>query len=184
MSCTKLVDGDEIGNRVVIGNDTKRVGNKSYRRVRCKSCNKEQWVEPYRLKNGSSNRCRLCPTHSGIQSPHWKGFGELGNHYLSKVKSNADKRNLEFTITPEIAYNKFQTQDERCFYSGVKLKLFRCKHNIPFNELASIDRRDNTKGYTAENIQWVSATVNLMKSDMTEDEFLGLVASINEYRNL
>ena len=43
---------------------------------------------------------------------------------------------------------------------------------------AYLDRRDNTRGYEADNVQWVHRDINRMKSDFAEDYFRRLCAAV------
>ena len=57
----------------------------------------------------------------------------------------------------------FLRQGERCALSGVTLVM---------GDNASVDRIDSDHGYTPENIQWVDKTINQMKSDLDQEEFI------------
>lgn len=46
-------------------------------------------------------------------------------------------------------------------------------------QTASLDRIDNTKGYTEDNVQWVHKIINKMKSDLTQEDFIMWCKRIN-----
>tara|TARA_R100001509_G_scaffold14263_1_gene7261 strand:+ start:574 stop:1071 length:498 start_codon:yes stop_codon:yes gene_type:complete len=79
------------------------------------------------------------------------------------AKRRAEQKNMEFTLTKEIVKAKFP-KDNMCpvlkepFQFGIENK-----HYNP-----TIDRIDNTKGYTPENIMIVSYRVNSIKRDCTD----------------
>jgi hypothetical protein len=73
----------------------------------------------------------------------------------------------------------WNSQNGRCVYSKVQLIL---QHHPDYkttsnNYKASIDRIDSTKPYIIDNIQFVSYTVNSLKSNMN-------VSEVNEFFNI
>jgi hypothetical protein len=83
---------------------------------------------------------------------------------LSNSRQRAKKAGLEHTITiSDIIIPDY------CPVLGTKLDIGdRKKHgNAP-----SIDRIDNSKGYTKENIMIVSNRLNMLKNDATLDELI------------
>lgn len=63
----------------------------------------------------------------------------------------------------------WETQQGRCVYSGLKLDLVSSKLTT-----VSVERVDNTIGYTAENTVLVCAAINRMKSDLKAEDFYNL----------
>ena len=47
---------------------------------------------------------------------------------------------------------------------------------------ASIDRIDSSKGYTKDNIQIVTKTINLAKRSLSDDDFIQMCLEVSEYR--
>ena len=84
-------------------------------------------------------------------------------HYSSK--SNAKKRGLSHTITPcDIVV------PDKCPYLDVPLTNIH-GNGVVFTN-CSIDRIDNSKGYTPDNIQVISRLANIMKHTATEEELV------------
>jgi hypothetical protein len=50
-------------------------------------------------------------------------------------------------------------------------------------QTASVDRIDSSKGYFLDNIRWVHKTINYMKMDLEDIEFLNLCRNITVYNN-
>jgi len=48
---------------------------------------------------------------------------------------------------------------------------------------ASLDRIKSSKGYTQDNVQWTHKVVNIMKKNMTEDEFCLWCERVVNHRN-
>jgi hypothetical protein len=76
-------------------------------------------------------------------------------------------------ITEEEWMEKYWPKDGKCPYFYIELKHYGGKRepgmNIPFDS-PSIDRVDNTKGYSRDNIEVVSTRWNLLKRDSTVEE--------------
>ena len=122
----------------------------------------------------SGHGCRDCANSiQGVDSPLWKGIGELSATYWNSVKRNARVRELEFKITKEYAWNLFLRQERRCVYTNEILLM------VKSNFTASLDRLDNTVGYLPENVQWVHKDVNLMKMNLSDERFSELCRKIS-----
>jgi hypothetical protein len=103
---------------------------------------------------------------------------------FSSHKSTAKKRNLEFTLDKEFTVNAILKQ-VYCALCGR-----RFVHKSGDHESPSIDRIDSDRGYTPDNVQYVSSRVNIMKGNLTTEDFIALNKDIyntellNEYRRL
>lgn len=82
-----------------------------------------------------------------------------------------------FEITIQDAWNKFVSQNGLCAISGESL-CFSVK-----NCTASLDRIDNSKHYSVDNIQWVHKTINVMRMDLSVDEFIEWCKKVANYAN-
>ena len=84
----------------------------------------------------------------------------------------AKYRTREFGITLDDLLEQWNKQDGICPYTGVKLI-----HPIRLKDegliyMASLDRVDSKFGYIKGNIQFISATANLAKNNMTHEEMI------------
>lgn len=102
-------------------------------------------------------------------------------------KLNASKRNIPFSLTADDI--KELVDNAVCFYSGEKLNFRNDNNPLRF----SIERVDNSKGYTKENSVACSVRYNLLKNDYTLEEFKAMMdgnralpkgATINEVTNI
>ncbi len=100
--------------------------------------------------------------------------------YISKKRiwiiKWANKRWIKFDkeITTEYLYWLCTKQKWRCSMSWI---LMHCWTDIKYNTL-SVDRKDNDKWYTKDNIQIVCYMYNVMKSTFTDNECIEFAKSI------
>lgn len=66
-------------------------------------------------------------------------------------------------------------QNKKCVLSGIEL-CFPKVSGIKSKTLitASLDRIDSSKGYVIGNVQWIHKTINTMKMDLADSEFIKL----------
>lgn len=115
------------------------------------------------LESGKSGKCEACRAHfrdCGVHSTTW-----------SRIVSNAKRRGLPVTLTPNEVWDLLVQQEFRCRLSGLP---------IQERENASLDRIDNTKGYVAGNVQWVHKDINRMKNTHTQAYFTDLCRAVAE----
>lgn len=88
------------------------------------------------------------------------------------------KRRKEYGLTIEILSEIYDKQKGICAISGEIMTYSRLDGRTRSN--ISIDRIDSKKGYEQENIQLVCHIVNVMKLDMTDNEFNYWIGKIYE----
>lgn len=111
----------------------------------------------------SENNRKRKGTQGKENNPAWKGYKGLPGKVFSKLKRGAEKRNIFFEITIEDIWEQYEKQQHRCALSNVFLE---------WDKNASVDRIDSNKHYTKDNIQIVHKTINMMKRDLNQDEFI------------
>lgn len=116
----------------------------------------------------------------GNKHKNWKGYGELSYVYYSSLLNGAKSRNLDFTVSIEYLWNLFLLQNRTCALSGLDI-LFPTCHKNKINQTASLDRIDSSKGYIEGNVQWVHKSINQMKWDMNQSDFLFFCQTITKY---
>lgn len=103
----------------------------------------------------------------------WTGYGEISGTVYASIKSNAKKRNIQFSIKIEELWCLFIEQDRKCSISGVDI--YFSKYHVaraPELNTASLDRIDSNLSYTIDNVQWVHKDVNCMKMTLPQNEFI------------
>lgn len=92
---------------------------------------------------------------------------------------NAQKRLKEFDITLQDLKDVWELQHGICPYSKISLILpENSGPKLHPNTRASLDRIDSSKGYVKGNIQFVSTTINYMKSEMSHEETIQFIQQL------
>ena len=95
------------------------------------------------------------------------------------ARRRAKKKTLEFSIKKENLI-----VPEYCPALGIKLEYNRKNNKINFNNTSpSVDRIDNNKGYTKDNIAIISWRANSIKGNATLEELKMLVKWLEEQQN-
>jgi hypothetical protein len=76
--------------------------------------------------------------------------------------------------------NLYEKQNRKCALSGVEIKLVSNILKNPKNNTASIDRINNNKDYTTNNVRWVHKDLNYMKQDFSDEEFIEYCRKVAE----
>lgn len=114
--------------------------------------------------------------------------GEEGFNLLVRIyKSNAKKKDREFTLTAE----EFRAiTKSNCHYCGIGPCKEISNHNIKRDETRNrgaytytgIDRKDSNKGYTLENCLPCCPQCNVAKMDMPYQDFIAYLERLTSFR--
>ena len=135
----------------------------------------------YKNQYGNITDQRLKEKH-----PNWNGYEEITGAFWAHIKIGAKKRNLEFNITIQDAWQQYLKQNKKCNLTEIELNLehhWKTKSAVT----ASLDRIDSSKGYIKDNIQWVHKDVNLLKGSMSLNQlayWCDCVVKNNEVKTL
>lgn len=170
--------GQTFGKLIVI-EQVKSNCNRSKWLCKC-TCGKETVILGASLRAG---RTKTCGCSSFEQQ--WKGYEEISGTYWGRCKISAKHRNIKFDLDIKDAWGKFLNQNRKCALSG-RLLLFNKQYlnqrsKVPEWQNASLDRIDSDKGYVLDNIQWVDVSINYMKSDMKEKDFIKFCIDVANY---
>lgn len=167
-------------NKLTVLNEEYVKNNKVIWKCLC-DCKNITYCSTAKLNNGHSKSCGCenIVNKKGNQHPHWTGYGEVSGCYWSSINRGAKSRNLEFSITIEEIWHLFLKQGRKCALT--QQILTHQKESRKKQGTASLDRIDNTKGYTIDNVQWIHKKINQIKMDLDQDEFIKLchMVSIN-----
>lgn len=135
-------------------------------------CGNEKIARLQSLKRGETISC-------GCRGRSF--YNDISGNFLCSLRSSAKRRGLELNLTPEFMWELFLKQNKTCAISGLPLIMDR---KNPSKNTASLDRKDSTKGYVTNNVQWVHRIVNTIKWNLTEKEFYDMIKRIYEFRVL
>jgi len=148
----------------------------------CKcDCGNEKIVSGRNLKYGLIKSCGCLQKESNKKRTLPEGIAAR-NAAIYYHKHNAKQRNLEQILTDEqiIAIHK-----ENCHYCGTPPS--NISSQLRVNGLYvynGIDRLNNEKGYTLDNVVPCCKQCNHAKSDQTYDEFMNWLKRIHSHLNL
>jgi len=170
--------GRRFGRLTVIKRDYSDPRNKAdkiFWLCKC-DCGNEKNIDGRHLRNGNTKSCG-CLRNELTSKRSRLGFG-LANtrERISRYKSNAKNRGLEWNLTEE-QFTKLTKQN--CYYCGAKPKN-QSKRKWQNGSYAcnGLDRIDNTKGYTIDNVVPCCKDCNAAKGKLTLQEFKDLIKRI------
>jgi hypothetical protein len=133
----------------------------------CKcDCGNEFKVRRYCL---TTNNTRSCGCLRSNQSPEHE---HVSKRFWKTLRTNALNRGLSLNVTIQEIWQLFEKQNRQCALSGL---------NLQMNHTASLDRIDNNKNYTLDNIQWVHKHINRIKMDLNQQYFIELCQTVTEH---
>lgn len=154
-----------------------------YWKVQCIHCNTIKSMSCYRVLNKQQKGCSSCvkDRFSGCNSPNWNNANikNVSSYYYHRLKAAAEKRKLKFEVSRKFLDELFEKQNGKCNYTGYDIYF----GNNQYTGTASLDRMDNTIGYTETNVQWVHKDVNVIKWDLSHQRFLEICKVITENNN-
>lgn len=152
----------------------------------CDKCREEKDISSLKCPPGRRQRQLVCyqcvraaaPRMSGEQQKERK-YANVTNYFRSihsHIKNRCKKTNIEYDITAQDLINMYQTQNQRCKLSNMRMEIQNQNKKIA----PSVDRINPKGGYTLDNIQLVCWIVNVMKSDNQEEEFIKICHCISK----
>ena len=121
------------------------------------------------LRVGKRTTCGAIDKHGAIS----RSTGDIRPSLIRRLKTDAKRRNYEFSVDNGYLWNLFCAQSGKCVYSDDDIS-FAYKRNgiVSPSTTASLDRIDNNLGYTIGNLQWIHKDLNKMRMCLPEDVFL------------
>ena len=146
----------------------------------CKcECGKEKIIRGSHLRNGHTKSCGCLYREAIIKRNRNKrlnlGISSM-RQLIMAYKRGAKKRGLEY----ELAEDQFAELTQKdCYYCGAKPNNI-IKHKESFGEYIynGLDRIDNIKGYTINNVVSCCHLCNSAKGKLTTQEFKELIKRI------
>lgn len=96
----------------------------------------------------------------------------MGEHF-GRYRYRAKVDNIEFAITKDDLVNLYNKQKGRCAISGEELSMPLNSKQMKLSLCnISLDRIDSNRGYLPDNIQYVTVSINMMKINYPQEEFI------------
>jgi hypothetical protein len=175
----KDMTGEIFGSLEVVGFSHLSKSRSVYWLCKCK-CGNTKPIPRQSLIKGRNITCGCHCNRYADGSSNWKGHGKISGHYWRTIQSCAKRRNIDVDITSEQIWELYLKQNGKCALTGIDID-FEDKFHNRRNRTASLDRRDSTKGYTLDNIQWVHKDINQMKMEFSEEKLLQYCKLIVEH---
>lgn len=108
-------------------------------------------------------------------------YEDIGKHTWVSLLTGAKTRNLCVNISPKDIWEVYIKQNKKCALSGVPIYFGKTQK---FETTASVDRINSKIGYTLDNIQIVHKQINIMKMDLSQEDFINICIKIaNNHKN-
>lgn len=122
---------------------------------------------------------------------HYTDLEDLSGTYFNILKRGALKRKLEFTVTKQYLWDLYLGQNSLCKLSGLPIKLKSDYKHWETSKgrgtrldrstmTASLDRIDSSKGYVEGNLQWIHKVINIMKGNLSDNDFVYFCKSVSK----
>lgn len=91
------------------------------------------------------------------------------------AKERARRKGFEHNITPAILFVMMHVQNFRCAQTGIPFDLSASTVYDKSPVAPSLDRKDNSLGYTVQNVQLVCTWYNMMKNEWSIEDVKSFV---------
>lgn len=149
-------------------------------------CGGSKWVPAKTLKNSATKSCGCLHREAVAKNNKSRntGYKSISGQYISAIKYCARERGIEYKVSAEYMWGLFEKQNEKCALSGLNITLDRGSSNDRVKkQTASLDRIDSSSGYLEGNVQWLHKTVNKIKWNLRQDEFIKICQLIANNNN-
>lgn len=140
--------------------------------VKCINCGRQRQVRRRQHAIGHAHKpCKSCSNKNNHPQGEHRG---IRVSWFNKFIVNAEVRSIVFDVTIDDFADVLEKQNYKCALTG--LDILACGD---FNKItASMDRIDNSIGYTKDNIQAVHKDINMMRGTMSVEKFLYLCKAV------
>ena len=125
------------------------------------------------LRKGKKKSCGCKRWARGSGVYNYNGFMDITGTKFCSIQLNAKTRKIPFAITKQDIWNQIEFQNHQCAMTCIPISFV--------NGTASVDRIDNAKGYTDDNIQIVHKDVTIMRNKFTISRFKEICRLVSKY---
>lgn len=145
----------------------------------CTKCKK------YICRQGYSRECKDCEKERKKIKRATQEINDRDrflSRLLSGCKTRALKNNIPFDLTKEQLIELFEKQNGKCALSNLEMQTVIKAGKNPFN--VSIDRIKPGRAYSLSNIRLVCNSINTMRSNLSDEEFLSFCKAVVDYLSI
>ncbi len=145
----------------------------------CAKCGNRQpsagFFKHAQTSDGFHSWCKSCcrAGNHKSRSKLYSTFDGRINTFLRNCRNSAKKRGNEFSLTEDDLRKAWELQYGLCAYTGIEMTT---QPNLPHT--VSVERIDNSIGYTKANTILVCHAINVMKSDLDGELFFDMCKSV------
>lgn len=141
--------------------------------------------EKYICRQGYSRECKDCEKERKKIKRATQEINDRDrflSRLLSGCKTRALKNNIPFDLTKEQLIELFEKQNGKCALSNLEMQTVIKAGKNPFN--VSIDRIKPGRAYSLSNIRLVCNSINTMRSNLSDEEFLSFCKAVVDYLSI
>jgi len=160
-----------------------RVGHQIHEGEVCKWCSRCVSWKPVILFNAASKSwdglaglCQLCAKEANKERYQKYSKVDSLDAILQAVEKQARYRGKEFGLTRDQVHELWQQQQGQCCYSGLPMTT-----ELGHPNKITLDRIDSSKGYILGNVALCTYRVNLMKREMSVQEFSEIIDTLHHH---
>ena len=158
----------------------------------CKTCKQYKSLSNFyenssniKCRNYYSNECKDCESKRKKRSRIVSYDNNIEKFFiglLNGCKGRARRsKNFNFDLTLEQVLDLYEKQNHKCALSGLEMTTIKGSGHLILN--ASIDRIDPGKDYSISNIRLICNHVNMMRSNLSDEELLMFCKNILDNAN-
>lgn len=137
-------------------------------------------------KSEKRGALHFCTISCAMTASARKQYGDISE--FRSIVRNARTRAKEKGLVCDIDYKYLEElakqQDYKCAITGVPMKFGILGHGPREITQASLDRIDNSKGYTVGNVQFTLLGINYMRNTFSIEEVKNLLATISKISSI
>lgn len=179
--CTRFGDlnGQKFGKLTVLKRDDNGKPDSAQWICRCE-CGNETVVYAHALRSGHVRSCGCLQKGEDARTSKESKKEATFNRILAQYIKHAKEAEREFLLTKEEFRELISSN---CYYCGRSPSQV-ARHRHTTIQYTGIDRIDNSKGYTLDNVRPCCKWCNVAKLNTSEEEFLLKIKAIYEHLNL
>lgn len=145
---------------------------------KCSNCKEVKFLSEFNSKGKgiASHVCRPCDKLRIAKDKNniLTVFSRYCSRIITSLKNRAKEVNVPFNLNGEYLYKLWQEQDSKCYYTGEQMNPMAKVENKTQGhpDFPSIDRLIPASGYIEGNVRWCKLKVNIMKNNLSKDQFI------------